>query len=182
MDGDSAVQGEERGIVSPGFERALDGLRATGASTSMRALVRVLAKHGAEEGRILAEYERVSASASDPAVRYLTNLILEDERKHHRMLVDIATAMAWDTLGELETSIPPLGWDLDEELVAAIRTLREYEEKDRHELQTLRKQLRPFEDATLWGLIVQVMLLDTEKHATILGFLERHARRDRTSK
>ena len=53
---------------------------------------------------------------------------------------------------------------------------------DRHELQTLRKQLRPFEDATLWGLIVQVMLLDTEKHATILGFLERHARRDRTSK
>jgi AcrR family transcriptional regulator len=66
--------------------------------------------------------------------------------------------------------------DLLEELLAATRRLREYEETDKRELEALRKQLRPFEDTTLWRLIVDMILLDTEKHATILRFLERHAR------
>ena len=159
-----------------GFERALEGLRKTGASLTIRALVELLAKHGSEEGRILAEYERVSASATDPAVRYLIDLILDDERRHHRMLVELATTMAWGTLDTTVSSVPSLGWALDEELASATRTLRECEEADRRKLQELRKGLRPFEDTTLWGLIVQMMILDTEKHATILKFLERHAR------
>lgn len=161
-----------------GFERALEGLRATGASVTIRELVGLLARHGSEEGTILAEYERVSDSATDPAARYLIDLIMDDERRHHRMLVELATSMAWGTLGAVETSVPALGWHLDEELIAATRTLREYEKKDHHELQALRKKLRPFENTTLWALIVQLMLLDTEKHAAILEFLERHARGD----
>lgn len=182
MEGDMEVgrapRSDEPNIDAGAFARALEGLRATGASSNMRELVEVLAKHGSEEGRILAEYERLSATAPDPAVRYLTNLILEDERKHHRMLVDIATAMAWDTLGGVETSVPPLGWHLDDDLLATIRKLQQYEEDDRRELQALKKRLRPFEESTLWGLIVRVMMLDTEKHATILKFLEQHARHD----
>lgn len=163
--------------VSSGFEHAIEGLRANGASVTIRTLVELLAKHGSEEGRILAEYERVSALAVDPAVRYLVDLILDDERRHHRTLVELATAMAWGTLEENRTSIPPLGWHLDEALAKVTRTLREYEEDDRRQLQALRKQLRPFEETTLWGLLVQLMILDTEKHAAILKFLERHARR-----
>lgn len=161
-----------------GFERALEGLRATGASVTMRELVELLAKHGSSEGAVLAEYERVSSSATDPAARYLINFILDDERRHHRMLVEMATAMAWDTLGSIETTVPPFGWHLDEELIAATRALRKYEDVDHRELKALKKRLRPFEETTLWGLMVQLMMLDTEKHATILKFLERHARDD----
>lgn len=126
---------------------------------------------------MLGEYERLSNSASDPAARYLIDLILEDERRHHRMLVELATAMAWDTLSGVDTSVPSLGWHLDEELVTATRTLRENEEKDRRELLALKKMLRPFEETTLWALMVEVILLDTAKHARILKFLEQHARR-----
>jgi hypothetical protein len=178
MDVEGTARGSGgEGTTQPatGFERALEGLRATGASVTMRELVELLAKHGSDEGRILAEYERVSASATDPAARYLIDLIVNDERRHHRMLVELATAMAWGTLGGVETSVPPLGWRLDEELTAATRTLRKFEEEDLHELQALRKRLRPFEDTTLWGLMVQIMVLDTKKHATILKFFERHA-------
>lgn len=159
-----------------GFERALEGLLATGASVAIRELVELLATHGSEEGRMLAEYERLATTATDPAARYLIDLIMDDERRHHRMLVELATAMAWGTLGGVETSVPPLGWHLDDDLVSATRTLREYEEQDRHELQALRKRLRPFEETTLWALMVQLMMLDTEKHATILKFLEHHSR------
>lgn len=170
MDEAEGAQGQPTG-----FERALDGLRATGASVTIRDLVELLARHGAEEGRLLAEYERAASSASDPAARYLIDLIMEDERRHHRMLVELATSMAWGTLSSVESSVPPLGWHLDEELLAASRTLREYEEKDRRELKALKKMLRPFEETTLWSLLVQIILLDTEKHATILRFLEQHA-------
>lgn len=159
-----------------GFERALEGLRETGASVSIRNLVELLATHGAEEGRLLAEYEHLASSASDPAARFLVELIMEDERRHHRLLVQMAIEMAWGTDRVVETGLPPLGWHLDPDLMIAIRTLRQYEEKDRHELQALKKRLRPFEETTLWSLIVQLMLLDTEKHATILRFLEHHAR------
>lgn len=159
-----------------GFERALDGLRATGASTTMRDLVELLARHGSDEGRLLDEYDRLGGRTSDPAARYLIDVIMQDERRHHRMLVEMATAMAWGTLGGVETSVPPLSWHMDEELLAASRRLREQEDLDRHELQTLRKRLRPFEETTLWALIVDLMILDTQKHATILRFLERHSR------
>ena len=176
MDVDSATHEGDAAEQPSGFERALDGLRATGASTTIRTLVELLARHGAEEGRILAEYERAAASMADPAARYLIDLILDDERRHHRMLIELATAMAWGTVDGSATSVPPLGWHVDDGLAEATRTLRRYEEEDRHELETLRKRLRPFEDTTLWGLMVQMMILDTEKHATILKFLEHHAR------
>ncbi|HTX63825.1 MAG TPA: hypothetical protein VMD28_09310 [Acidimicrobiales bacterium] len=161
---------------SAGFERALEGLRETGASTTMRDLVELLARHGSEEGRLLDEYDRLSDTTSDPAARYLIQVIMQDERRHHQMLVEMATAMAWGTLGGVETSVPPLGWEMDEELLAASRRLREQEDLDRHELQTLRKRLRPFEETTMWALIVDLMILDTQKHAAILRFLERHSR------
>lgn len=170
-----AERGDETPVQDTGFERALEGLQATGASVTVRELVMLLASHGTEEGRILAEYERVSSSASDPAARYLVDLIMEDERRHHRMLVELATTMAWESLDN-DTSVPLLGLHIDEDLAAATRRLLEYEETDRQELQSLKKKLRPFEESTLWGLIVQLIIMDTEKHATILKFLERHAR------
>jgi len=173
---DGGDEDADEASAPTGFERALQGLRATGASTTMRSLVELLARHGSEEGRLLEEYDRLSETTSDPAARYLVAVIMEDERRHHRMLVDMATAMAWGTLGGVETSVPPLGWQMDEDLLAATRRLRDQEEADRHELQALRKRLRPFEETTLWALIVDLMLLDTQKHSTILRFLERHSR------
>lgn len=165
--------GSER---TTGFERAVEGLRATGASVTIRELVELLARHGADEGHILAEYERAAATTDDPAARYLIDLVLADERRHHQMLVEMATSMAWDTLGTSETAVPPLGWHIDEALSVTTRRLHDYEDHDKRELQALRRRLRPFEQTTLWGLLVDLMILDTEKHATILKFLEKHAR------
>ena len=72
----------------PTFENAVRGLRMTGASTGIRALVDILEQHGAEEGAMLATYEELAESASDEGARYLISLILADERRHHRLLVE----------------------------------------------------------------------------------------------
>jgi hypothetical protein len=171
-----AVVDMAQDAVTTRFERALEGLEATGASATMRQLVALLAKHGSEEGRMLAEYEHLAHSTNDRAAKYVIDVILQDERLHHHMLVQLATAMAWNTLEGTDMSVPPLGWHMDEKLRAATRRLREFEEMDRRELEALRKRLRPYEETTLWALIVDIMLLDTQKHARILRFLERHAR------
>lgn len=158
------------------FDTAREGLRATGASVGTRELVELLARHGEQEGRVLAEYADLVASADQDAVRYLGQLILDDERRHHAFLAEIANSLAWETrpLGGAPAT-PPLPLHLDADLLAATQRLRKVEEGDRRELQALRRQLRVYADTTLWALLVDVMLLDTEKHATILRFLERHA-------
>lgn len=160
----------------PAFAKALEGLHRTGASADTRDLVELLARHGREEGKVLAEYERLVDESDDRAVGYLGRLILDDERRHHALLAEIANSLAWET-AEVPgaPSTPPLPLHLGDQLVAASRRLRRMEEQDRRELQALRKRLRPYADTTLWGLLVDLMLLDTEKHATILRFLERHA-------
>jgi ATP-dependent DNA ligase len=158
------------------FDTAREGLRATGASVGTRELVELLARHGEEEGKVLAEYADLVASADGAAVRYLGALILDDERRHHAFLTEIANSLAWDTRPvDGAPSAPPLPLHLDADLLAATRRLRGVEDADRKQLQALRRRLRDYADTTVWALLVDVMLLDTEKHATILRFLERHA-------
>jgi|GEM_PF-717111 len=174
-EGGAAVRASED---RDGFARAIARLQAADASTTMRELVERLAHHGADEGKILAEYERVSAATTDPAARYLIDLILSDERRHHQLLVEMATAVASEEIGSADSAIPPLLWHADDELLASTRKLHAYEIEDRLELRSLRGELRSFESTTIWGLLVDLMMLDTEKHAKILAFLEHHARGD----
>lgn len=163
-------------MTTSDWETARQGLEATGAGVDTRDLVELLVRHGEEEGKVLAEYEQLVASADDGAVRYLGQLILDDERRHHTFLAEIANSLAWETRPVDGAPVAPhLPLHLDGGLLAATRRLRRVEEADRKELVALRRRLRVYADTTLWGLLVELMLLDTEKHATILRFLERHA-------
>jgi hypothetical protein len=56
------------------------------------------------------------------------------------------------------------------------KLLRKSEQADYRALRRIRMRLRPFADTTLWVLVVDLMLLDTKKHATMLRFLERHGK------
>ena len=46
---------------------------------------------------------------------------------------------------------------------------------DIKELKRLRRRLDAYQDTTLWALLVDLMLLDTEKHVHILRFVASHA-------
>ncbi len=162
----------------PTFENAVRGLRMTGASTGIRALVDILEQHGAEEGAMLATYEELAENASDEGVRYLISLILADERRHHQLLVEMANAMAWGTPSvSPDRATPAVSPALDRELAEMTAPLRRAEEADYRKLRRLRRRIGTFGESTMWTLLVELMMLDTKKHATMLRFLER---RDRT--
>ncbi len=165
--------------VDQAFERAFEGLRATGASADIASLVELLARHGSEEGRLLDVYEELAKSTSNKAVQYLVNLILDDERRHHRLLADVANAMAWESLNDDDVPVAPsLSPRADRALVEHTRKLRRAEREDHKKLRELRKRLRPYADTTMWALIVDLMVLDTEKHMAILRFIEQRSRGD----
>lgn len=149
----------------------------TGASVDTRDLVELIVRHGKEEGELLATYEQLVDSSDNETAAYVIGMILEDERRHHRLLAEVANAAAWDrSPGAPDDSTPPLSPGIDGELLAQTRKLLAAERADYRELRRIRRQLHPFADTTLWGLIIDMMLLDTKKHATMLQFLERHRR------
>jgi hypothetical protein len=160
------------------FDTAKLGLLATAASASDRDLVAVLQQHGAEEGEILADYEQFAASAESDMARYLVHFIIEDERRHHRMLEEMANSVAWGGFEAREpiSKLPGLDHDRSSGLREQTQRLLDFERQDAHALKTLRRKLKPHADSTIWRLLVDTMLLDTRKHELILEFILDHAR------
>ena len=157
------------------FETALRGLRMTGASVDTRDLVELIVRHGKDEGELLATYEELAGASENEMAAYVIGLILEDERRHHRLLAEVANAAAWDRSSSAPfPSTPPLSPGIDGVLLAQTRKLLAAEQADYRELRRIRRKVQPYADTTLWGLIIDMMLLDTKKHATMLRFLEKH--------
>lgn len=137
-----------------------------------------LTQHTRQEGAMLEEYAAIARDTESKALRYVINLLLEDERRHHRYFMELATSLKSDA--DLTGDDPVVPWlDLDRvdraELRSTTDRLLEHEKSDARELKRLRKELRDLDDTTLWGLLVDVMVRDTEKHIAILRFVRQHA-------
>jgi rubrerythrin len=156
------------------FESSRRGLRATGASTGDRDIVEWITRHGKAEGALLERYERFAREASSPLHRYLVKLIIEDERRHHVVLAEIAEAIAWGGVHDARPSIPrPVEGGADAELIEETKKLLASEKSDRAELRRLRRRLRSY-SGTIWPLLIDLMLRDTQKHTRILRYIVRH--------
>jgi hypothetical protein len=113
------------------------------------------------------------------ALAYLVNLLVEDEHRHHRFFNELALSLKSEAeLSGVEPVIPRLDLKLVDsaDLLATTRRLLEHEQSDAAELKRLHKELRDLQDTTLWGLLVEVMQRDTEKHIAILRFVADHAK------
>lgn len=125
--------------------------------------------HVREEARFLEAYEELCRSIEDPGARFLIELILEDERRHHGIFERLAAAARNDT----ESSRPPVPEPSREEALAILEPTKRFleaEEDDRGHLRDLAKKLEGAPDS-LWRLLIEVMDLDTRKHVIILEYL-----------
>ncbi len=142
-----------------------------------------LTDHMSSEAELVSSYRELAESPATPdAARYLLRLVVDDEQRHHRIIAEIATAIgegiAWrndaDTVPNMPQGKPlPNLEDVTKRFLASERA-------DRKELRSLRKELRPFRDTTMWSLLIEVMELDTEKHIRLLNFIRDHLTRSET--
>jgi hypothetical protein len=137
-----------------------------------------LTEHLAGESEILDEYHLLAASPDAP-VRYLAQLIIEDEERHHRVLTELANQFrSTASLGEREPQVPWLTKSTDRHgLARSVRRLRKFERRDLRQLRRLARRLRPIRDSSLDPVIVATLEMDTRKHLRYLRELHRIARR-----
>jgi hypothetical protein len=147
-----------------------------GASVWARELWGHLTEHGRREGELLDAYVEAAGRTGSAALRYVVELLAEDERRHHRQFEQLASSLKADA--ELDPdgpAIPRLDFHRAGEAVRGVtRHLLAQERADLAALKRLRRQLRDVEDTTLWALLVDQMELDTVKHITLLEFVDDH--------
>lgn len=149
-----------------------------GASTWELDLFEHLTSHVELEQDALGEYVAAAERTGSDALRYLVGLIVEDEKRHHQMFVDLAASLKAEiesnVVGVLVPSLD-LRSGAQSEIAEVLNRLLQTELKDKQELKRLRRKLRCVEDTTLWALLVELMQHDTAKHIAILKFARSHS-------
>jgi len=152
-----------------------------GGTPWQRELYRHLGEHGQHEHELLDAYQRAAEESESPAFCYLAALIVEDERRHHQTMSELARSLRIDVeqLRE-EQPVPPLGhWGFDHHrIVELTEKLLEQERKDAAELARLAEEVATVASTTMWPLLIDLMLADTAKHMRILEFVRDRAGRD----
>lgn len=151
---------------------------SAGPSPWERQLYAHLKGHVETERAMLEKYAEVAERTDSKAFRYLVKLLIDDEVRHHRLFDELAGSLETEALMKREEPDIPY-MDFQRADRAAIREgakdLLDNEERDIGELKRLQRELRDVKDTSLWGLLVELMQRDTEKHITILKFVREHA-------
>jgi hypothetical protein len=153
---------------------------AAGPSAWARDLHAHLTSHVEIERGMLEEYRSAAEDGSSKAFGYLVNLLIEDEIRHHQIFLELADSLETMSLRPREEpQVPYLDFnrgdtqavlDLTEKLLAK-------EQQDALELKRFQRELRDVKDTSIWGLLVDLMERDTQKHIAILKFVKKHTKR-----
>jgi hypothetical protein len=153
---------------------------SAGPSARERDLYAHLTSHVPAEIGLLEQYSAVGEQTQSKAFRYLVNLLIEEEIRHHRIFSEIADSLKAEALlGGAEPIVPYMDFDrVDRAAVLdATKQLIESEEQDARELKRFQHELRDVKDTSLWSLLVDLMQRDTQKHIALLRFVRKHTRR-----
>jgi hypothetical protein len=136
-----------------------------------------LSGHAAREGVILEEYAQAATATKSKALAYLVQILMEDERRHHRWFAELASSLEADaSFSGTEPAVPRMDFHRADRV--AVRNVTErlldHEKADVKELIRLQKELTDVSGTTLWGLLVELMQRDTDKHIAVLTFVKKH--------
>ena len=153
---------------------------SAGISEWERKLYAHLTSHADRERGLLEEYRSAAQTSPSKAMRYLVNLLIEDEIRHHLIFKELAESLQSEaTLSGRDPIIPYLDFHKSENREAVIDLtdqLLKKEQEDAQELKQLERELRDVKDTSLWGLLVDLMQRDTQKHIAILRFAKTHTK------
>jgi len=129
-----------------------------------------LDRHVAAEGEILNEYRDLAEKVGDGPVEMLIDLILTEEEQHHFLLRTMAERIREPFKKRDREEVSSV---VDrQELLRQTQRLREHETQTMDVCRNLKSQL-PLEDADLFDALLDMMILDSEKHWKLLLAVEK---------
>ena len=133
-----------------------------------------LQHHIDDEEDMLVAYGTLLRQSENPSVCYLLDLLLEDERRHHRILTEMINQFrSSEDAVDQQPHVPWMTPKPDPEVKAATRRLRRSEQGDLRHLRSLRRRLKFLRRNSLNGVLVDSLILDTRKHIGYLRAVER---------
>lgn len=133
-------------------------------------------RHEREEQEFLKGYGEIVDGSENPLVRFLLQLIMSDEEKHHGLVRSITTTLKDGIIGRRsDGGIPKFQpmTDADREKLKALTNDFIKAEKDGiKEYQALMKSCDGLYDGLL-VLLIQTIIHDSRKHMMILDFIEK---------
>lgn len=156
--------------------------RLVGASIWDQELYDQFTHHAEHEAAVIAEYRRLAEETTSPDVRYLLDLIIDDELRHHQVVDELArTVRSNAATGDGTAPVPALAFRHPDApaLRDASRRFLALERADLRQLRRLRRRLRRRRDTSLRPLLARIMLADTQKHVMILRFVLRRLHQER---
>ncbi|HEX9880713.1 MAG TPA: hypothetical protein VGB25_11005 [Candidatus Binatia bacterium] len=131
--------------------------------------------HDVKEGEFIRGYKQFAEKSKDSLIRFLLQMIISDEEKHHAII----HAMAANLKGNLQwtkqqDAIPTFGELGDEKktLLKLTGDFIEHEKEGIKETKKLVKECRSYYQG-LFSLLLQATVHDSEKHVEFLEFLHR---------
>lgn len=150
--------------------------QADAASESpLEHLLRAVDTHASAEADALSQYEYLAEASGDAVIALVMRLILDDEVRHHGLLHRMATtlrdALEWTSSpaalprGAPEARVPIT-------FVTLAKSLIEEERTGARALRRLAEQEKDI-NGGLDSLLLEMMAMDSDKHARLLQFVER---------
>jgi hypothetical protein len=138
-------------------------------------LLSAIDRHATIESQALGQYDYLAQASGDPIIALVMQLILEDEERHHGLLKRISStlrdALNWTYSPD---SLPRAGAPATtsgEDLTSLAGTLIDEEKAGAQALRGLAQREKGF-GSGLESLLLEVMAMDSEKHARLLRFVE----------
>ena len=158
-------------------ERADDymwGIPESPEFSAVQRLMHEFQTHESDEARWVAIYQKLAHESEDPLIRFLLNLIIADEERHHKIIRHIVSGLkdelAW-TRSETVAAKPPEQDKGAKDLSETVERLLAVERDGIGEYEKLVKTTEGFHQ-DLFGMLCRIMIQDSLKHIGILDFLK----------
>jgi hypothetical protein len=149
-------------------------------SGSIEWLLDAVERHAQAESDALEQYEYLGNASGDPVIALVMRLILEDEERHHGLLKRIEASLR----DALDWTHSPNALPTDErkppsasptELAKLTRELINEEHTGARHIRDLANKEKGIEGG-LHSLLLEMMAMDSEKHARMLQFVQERLR------
>ena len=131
--------------------------------------------HASLEEEALGQYEHLAQASGDPVIALVMRLILDDEERHHTLLKLIAStlrdALNWNYAKDALPRTTATAGGTDEDLTSLARALIDEEKTGAQALRRLAQREKGL-GSGLDSLLLEMMAMDSEKHAHLLQFVK----------
>jgi rubrerythrin len=142
-------------------------------------LLKEFESHDGKEGEFIRSYKEIATKSNDPLVKFLLQLIITDEERHHAVMHAMASSLRGSIYWRKpQDGIPALG-ELGAEKDDLMKLTGEFIKLEKEGIKESKQLLKATKGyyQGLFTLLVATTIHDSQKHVEILDFLHQRLKK-----